>query len=121
MRSLAASVNLGRTLQCLFQLFEREVLAASDLEDGGLAAAAEFGGLRDLGGDIDWNHDRAVAVGVNEIVGANCHSGNAHFAAETLGVDPCMRRTDRPGERLKSGRPLRNIADRSVGDDAETT
>src|SRR5439155_18731476 len=46
-------------------------------------------------------------------------AGDAHFTAPVFGVDPGMRRPDRTGQRLKTRRPLRDIADRPVGDDAE--
>ena len=65
------------------------------------------------------DHDRAMLVGVDQIVGANRHAGDAHFAAEILGMHPGMRRTDRAGQRLEARRPLRDVADRAVGDDAE--
>src|SRR3979490_2185724 len=94
-RWLFSSVDFSGALQRLFQFFEREVGAARDIQDRRLATAAEFGSVRNLGGDIDRYHDRAVLVGVNQIVGMHGHAGNADFAAEILGVHPGMRRTDR--------------------------
>src|SRR5580658_6746188 len=36
-------------------------------------------------------------------------------------MNPRMRRTDGAGQRLESWSPLRNVADRAVGDDAEAS
>src|SRR5215470_15762311 len=113
-RSSQTSVNLRRALQRLFQLLEREVLAARDLQDWGLAAAAEFGGVGQLGSEIMRDHDRAVTVGVDQIVGAYGHAGDTHLAAEAFGMHPGMRRADRAGQRLEARRPLRDVADRAV-------
>src|SRR6266853_791743 len=112
-------VNFSRTLQRLFQLFKREVLAAGDLKDWRLAAAAEFGRIRQLRGDIERNDHGAVTIGVNEIAGAHRHSGHANFAAEIFGVNIGVRRSDRARERLEAGCPLRDVADRTVGNDTE--
>src|SRR3954452_4750557 len=116
----ARLVDLGRTLQRLFELLEREVRAARDLQDRRFAPAAEFGGFRNLRRDIGRDHDGAVLVGMDEIIGMHRHAGNAHFAAPVFGVNPGVRRPDRTGQCLKARRPLRDIADRTVGDDAET-
>src|SRR5882672_7809155 len=116
---LSSSMNFGRAPQCLFQLLQRKILAAGDLENRRLAAGAEFAGIRHLRGDIVRDHDRAMAVGVNEIIGAYRHAGDANFAAKTLGVDPGVGWTDRTSQRLESRRPLRDVSDRAVGDDAE--
>src|SRR5216684_6578259 len=88
-------VNFSGTLQRLFQLFKREILAAGDLKDWRLAAAAELGGIRQLRGDIERNDHGAMSVGMNEIAGAHRHSGHPHLAAKTFGVDPGVRRSDR--------------------------
>src|SRR5207244_3497042 len=40
--------------------------------------------------------------------------------AEILRMHPGVRRAVRAGQRLKTRRPLRDVADRTVGDDAET-
>src|SRR5712671_5012291 len=61
-----------------------------------------------------------MTVGVNEIIRAHRHSGHAYFAAKTFGVNPGVRRPDRTRESLKTWRPLREVADRSVSDDTET-
>ena len=58
---------------------------------------------------------------MNEVVRTHGHPGDANLAAETFGMDLGMRRADRTGKRLETRRPLRNVADRAVGDDAETT
>src|ERR1700712_3486887 len=116
MTSPQSSVNFGGALQRLFQLFQRKILSAGDLENGRLAACAELAGIRYLGGDIVGYHDGPVTIGVNEVVGAHGHAGNANLGAKIFGVHPCMRRTDRTRKGLESRRPLRNIADRSVGD-----
>src|SRR2546430_12518427 len=47
------------------------------------------------------------------------HDGDALFAAPVLGVNPGVRRPDRAGQRLEARGPLRDVADRAVGDDAE--
>ena len=65
------------------------------------------------------DHDGAVLVGVDEIVGMHRHAGDAHFAAKAFGMNPGVRRPDRAGQRLETRRPLRDVADRAVGDDAE--
>ncbi len=54
-----------------------------------------------------------------EIVGLHGHAGDAHLAAKALRMHPGMRRADRAGQRLEARRPLRDVADRAVGDDAE--
>src|SRR3954469_22205138 len=84
MTSPQLSVNFGGALQRLFQLFQRKILAAGDLENGRLAACAEFAAIRYLGGDIVRDHDRTVTIGVNEIVGTHRHSGDADFTTETF-------------------------------------
>src|ERR1700716_2456949 len=66
-------VNLSRLLQRRFELFERKVRAARDLQDRRLAAAAEFGGVGNLRGNVDRDDDRAMLVGMDQIVGANRH------------------------------------------------
>src|ERR1700709_1390633 len=106
------SVNFGGALQRLFQLFQCKILAAGDLENGRLAASAELAGIRYLGGDIVRDHDGTVTIGVNEVVGAPSHAGNANLSAKIFGMHPCMRRADRACKGLESGRPLRNVADR---------
>src|ERR1700754_1293562 len=119
MTSPQLSVNFGGALQRLFQLLQRKILAAGDLENRCLAARAELAGIRYLGGDIVRDHDGPVTIGVNEVVGAHGHAGNANLGAKIFRVHPCMRRTDRARKRLESRRPLRNVADRSIGDHAE--
>src|SRR5262249_60923811 len=52
-------------------------------------------------------------------VGLPRPAGNTHLATEAFGVGPGMRRADRAGQRLEARRPLRDVADRAVGDDAE--
>src|ERR1700712_1524985 len=96
------SVNFGRALQRLFQLFQRKILAAGDLENRCLAACAELAGIRYLGGDIVRDHDGTVAIGVNEVVGAHGHAGNANLSAKIFGMHPCMRRTNRARKGLES-------------------
>ena len=61
-----------------------------------------------------------MTVGMNEIAGTNRHSGDANLAAKTVGVNVGVRGSDGAGERLEARRPLRGIADRSIGDNAET-
>ena len=56
---------------------------------------------------------------MNEIVGTHIHAGDPNIAAKMLGMNKGMRRTDRAGKRLKTRRPLRDIADRAVGNDAD--
>src|SRR4051812_11995195 len=90
-----SSVNLRRLLQRGLQLFEREFLAAGDLQDRGLAAGAEFASVRNFRCNIVRDHDRTVAVGVNQIVGANGHPCDTDFAAEILRMHPGVRRSDR--------------------------
>src|SRR5258706_9930115 len=63
-------VNFSRTLQRLFQLFKGKILAAGDLKDWRLAAAAELGRSRQLRGDIERNDHGAVTIGMNEIAGS---------------------------------------------------
>src|SRR3569623_848202 len=65
----ASSMNLRRALQRGLELLEREVGAAGNLEDRHLAAAAELGGIGKFRGDVDRDHDRTMAVGMDEVVG----------------------------------------------------
>src|SRR5690242_17429528 len=88
------SVNLGRFGQRLFQLFQGEGRAPGDLKDRRLAPAAELGSLRDLGRDVEWDYDRAMAIGMDKIPGTHQHSGHTNFAAEAVGVNKGMRRSD---------------------------
>src|SRR5215470_10217459 len=90
-----ALVNLRRALQRLLQFFQREILAARDLEDRRLAAAAELAGLGQFWGELIGDHDRAVAVGMDQIVGFHGHAGDADLAAKTFRMHPGMRRPDR--------------------------
>src|SRR3981081_3373741 len=117
---ISSSVNFGRAGKRLFQLFKRKCRAAGNFKNWRLAAAAEFGRIGQFWGDVERNHHGAVTIGVNEITGAHRHSGHAHFAAKTIGVDVGMRWSDRACKGLKARRPLRDVADRSVGDDTET-
>src|SRR5467141_4168435 len=112
-------VNFSRTLQRLFQLFKRKILAAGDLKDWRLAAAAQLGRIRHLRGDIERNHHGAVTIGMNEIAGAHRHSGHANFAAEIFRVNIGVRWSDRARQRLEAGRPLRDVVYRNIGDDTE--
>lgn len=84
------SVNFGGTLQRFFQLLETEVLASRDFQDRRLAAAAQLGGIGNLSGKICRNHDRTVLVGMNEVIRAHRHAGDADFTTKVLGVDPGM-------------------------------
>ena len=61
-----------------------------------------------------------MAVGVNEVVRTHRHPGDANLAAKTFGVDISVRGSDRAGKGLEARRPLRNVTDRAVSDDAET-
>src|SRR6059058_4781417 len=114
-----SSVNLGRALERLLQPLERKILCSGDFKDRRLAPAAQFGGIRQLGRNIGRNDDGTVTVGMNEIVRSDGHAGNAHLATETFGMDPGVRRSNRTGQGLEARRPLRDIADRAVGDHAE--
>src|ERR1700726_807954 len=116
---LFCSVNLRRPLQRLSELIEAEVLGSGDLEDRGLTAATELGRIRQFGGDIDRDHDRPMLVGVDEIVGAYRHPGDTNLAAKALGMNPGVRRADRAGQCLETRRPLRDVADRAVGNHPE--
>src|ERR1044072_9264310 len=89
------SMNFRRAGQRFLQLLQGERFTACDFEDRGLAAAAEFGGVGQLRSDIDWNNDRAVTIGVNEIVETHRHSGTANLTTATFGVDPGVRWADR--------------------------
>src|ERR1700733_16229178 len=90
MTSPRLSMNFGGALQRLFQLFQRKILAAGDLENGRFAARAELAGIRYLGGDIVRDHDGTVTIGVNEVVRAYGHAGNANLSAKIFGMHPCM-------------------------------
>src|SRR5262245_65151540 len=72
-------VNFSRALQRLFQLFQRKVLAARDLQNRRLATAAELAGVGQFCGDVIGNDDRAMLVGMDQIVGFHGHAGNAHL------------------------------------------
>ncbi len=69
-------MDLGRALLCSFQLFEREVRAAHNLEDRCLAAAAKFGRVRNFRSYFVRNYDGAVPVGMNQVVVPHRHPGN---------------------------------------------
>src|SRR5471030_3311749 len=108
-----SSVNFRRTGQRLLQLLQRKRFTAGDLQNRCLAAAAEFGGIRQLRGHVERNDNGAVPVGMNEIAGTNCHTRDANLTAKAVGVDVGMRRADHAGQRLEARRPLRDVADRS--------
>src|SRR6266404_6810815 len=111
------SVNFGRPLQRVLQLLKAEILAARDVEDRRLAATAEFGSIRNFRGKVVWNNDRPMLIGMNEIVRAHRHPGDAHLAAKAFRMNPGVGRPDRSGQRLEAWRPLRDVANRAVGDD----
>src|SRR5437660_6817549 len=112
-------MNLGRSSESLLQFLQRKRGAAGDLENGRLASTAELGGIGYLRSDIKRNHNCAVAVGMNQVAGANQHAGDPNFSAEAVCVNISMRGSDRAGKRLKAGCPLWRIADRTIGDDAK--
>jgi hypothetical protein len=58
-------------------------------------------------------------VGVHEVARPDGHAGDGDRLVEALQVHPCVGGGDGAGERLEAGRPLRDVADRAVGDDAE--
>src|ERR1700733_2167884 len=62
-----------------------------------------------------------MTIGVDEVAGAHRHAGHANFTAKAFGVDIGMRRSNRARKGLEARRPLRNVPNRSVGDDAEAT
>src|SRR5215475_1692816 len=95
-------VYFSGALQRLFQLLQRKVLASRDLQDRRLATAAKLAGIGQLCRDVIGNDDRAVLVGMDEIVGFHGHAGDAHLAAKILRVHPGMRRADRAGQRLET-------------------
>src|SRR5215471_15439661 len=75
-------VYFRRTLQRVFQLLQRKVLAARDLQDRRFAAAAEFAGVGNFRRNIGRDHDGAMLIGVDQVVGLHRHAGNPHLAAE---------------------------------------
>jgi len=92
-----------------------------DFQNGRLAAATQLGRVGQFRGDIERDDHGAVTIGMNEVAGAHRHSGHANFAAKTISVDIGMRRTDGARKGLEAWRPLRNVADRPIRDDAEAT
>src|SRR6478735_3672867 len=103
------------------QLLDGEILRAGDGQDHFFAPREQLRGRGKLLGRLERHDDGAVAVGVDEVARTHDHAGYADRLAETLQVHMRMRRTDRAGERLKARRPLRDVADRAVGDDAKAT
>ena len=83
------------------------------------AARAKFASVRNFRGDVGRDHDRAVTVGMDQIVGTHRHPGDTDFTTKIFRMHPGMRGTDRAGQRLKTRRPLRDVADRAIGDDAK--
>ena len=60
-------MDLGRALQGVLQLLQREFLGAGDLKDRRLAAGAELTRLGQFRRHIDRDHDRAMAIGVEKV------------------------------------------------------
>src|SRR5690348_14356641 len=58
---------------------------------------------------------------MDQIAGTHRHPGDANFPTEAGDMHIGMRRSDRPSQRLESRRPLRDIADRAIGDHAKTS
>jgi len=100
------SMNFRGALQRLFESFERKILGALRSPDRRLATGAEFAGLGNFCGDIDRDHDRAVLIGVDQVVGAHGHAGRRALRRKVFGMHPGMRRADRAGQRLKSPAPI---------------
>src|ERR1700694_944029 len=105
------SMNFGRPGKRLFQPFKGKCRAAGNFKNGRLPAATEFGSLWHFGSDVERYHNGAVAIGMNQVVGAHRHPGPPDSAAKIFGMNVGMRRADRAGERLKVGSPLRDVAD----------
>ena len=103
------------------QLLEAEIFASCDFKDRRLAATAQFGGLGNFRRNVGRDHNRAVLVGMNEIIRAHRHPGDANFATKIFGMNPRMRRTDGARQRLESRSPLRNVADRAIGNHTEAS
>src|SRR5689334_4426360 len=101
-------VYFSGALQRFLQFLERKILGPRDLENRRLPAGAEFAGIGNLRRDIVRDDDRAVRVGMDQVVGFHGHAGDTNLAAEILGVHPGMRGTDRAGQRLEARRPLRD-------------
>src|SRR5207245_11460439 len=65
------------------------------------------------------NDDGTVAIGVEEVAAAYRHARDRNEEIEGLDVGERMRGPDASGEYLETGRPLRQVADRAVGDQAD--
>ena len=102
-----------------FSAVDGEVLRARDVEDHRFASHQHVARRGQLLGGLERHDDRAVAVGVDEVARLDGHAGDGHGLVEALQVHPRVGGGDRAGEGLEAGRPLRDVADRAVGDDAE--
>ena len=63
--------------------------------------------------------DGAVPVRVDEVARAHQHAGDAHLLAEVGEMHVRVARRDGAGQHLEARRPLRDVADAAVGDDAD--
>src|SRR5947207_1927551 len=70
---------------------------------------------------VDRNHDGAVAIGVNQIAALYSHAGDLDVDAEVDDVHIGVRWHDHGGEHLEAFGDHRDVADRTVSDDAERT
>ena len=65
------------------------------------------------------NHDGAVAIGMDEVAGSYRHARHGNGQVEGLDVREPVRRPDASGQHLEAWCPLRQVADRAVGDEAD--
>ena len=79
----------------------------------------QIAGGRDLRRQRRGDGHRAVPVGVHEVARAHQHAGDPHLLAEVGEMHVRMARHDGAGQRLEARRPLVDVADGAVGDDAE--
>src|SRR5438309_11643088 len=101
------------------QTFRRAIRRARYREDSCLARGDFARGLCNRLGMRKGNDDRAVAIGMNQIAVTHRHAEYTDLIAERDGLGVRVRRCDVPREKLKTGRPLIEVADGAVRDQPE--
>ena len=115
---LSPSVDVFLFVEGLAQAGDRKAGGLGGVDDNLFAPRHQRVGRRNFLDRLVRDHDSAVAVGMDDVIGGDHHTGDADGAAKIDQMDMRVRWHDRAGEHKKAGRHHIEIADRAVGDHA---
>ena len=111
-------MDVLRRTPSLYKLLHSETWATGSLQDRSFLSRHKVNSAGKLQGDVGIDHDCAMAVRMEQIIGPDFQSEDLHWTIERLDADEGMARAEGASQDLKSGVNSAEITHRTVGEDA---